>query len=122
MANVQTLPEPTSELLTEIHSIVDEVKEISADNLEWEVIEEPLNIVIRGVYIWVSGDTKQVRNQLKELGFKWARTKEEWFWKPASVAGGKWGRRREEETVETIESKYGSVVVQGKSANPGSQL
>lgn len=40
------------------------------------------NIIIElvGSWIWVSGDTKEIKDKLKELGFKWACKKKMWYY------------------------------------------
>lgn len=34
-----------------------------------------------GDWIWISGETKPIKEKLKELGFKWAGKKVAWYWK-----------------------------------------
>ncbi|MFA7083907.1 MAG: hypothetical protein WC141_05165 [Arcobacteraceae bacterium] len=62
------------------------------------------NIVIElvGSWIWVSGDTKEIKDKLKELGFKWASKKKMWFY------GEMKGRNPKEKSLDDIKSKYGS--------------
>lgn len=52
-----------------------------------------LEIEICGTWVWVSGDTKPVKEGLKAAGFRWAPKKMKWYWKPAgqrSFGRGKW--------------------------------
>ena len=35
-----------------------------------------------GTWLWVSGDTKPYKKQLKEAGLRWARKKARWYWRP----------------------------------------
>lgn len=68
------------------------------------------NIVIEviGSWIWLSGDTKQIKDTLKEIGFKWARTKKLWFY-------GEMKRRNpKEQNIEDIKAKYGCQTVKTK--------
>lgn len=62
------------------------------------------NIIIElvGSWIWVSGDTKEIKEKLKELGFKWASKKKMWFY------GEMKGRNPSEKSMDEIKSKYGS--------------
>jgi len=46
-------------------------KIISFDGIEIEII---------GQWIWISGNTYSYKQELKELGFKWASQKKQWFW------------------------------------------
>ena len=38
-----------------------------------------INIEIVGCWLWVDGDTYPYRNDLKEIGFKWASEKKKWY-------------------------------------------
>ena len=63
---------------------------------------ENITIELIGSWIWVSGDTKEIKEKLKELGFKWASKKKMWFY------GEMKGRNPQEKSMEEIKSKYGS--------------
>ena len=63
---------------------------------------ENITIELVGSWIWVSGDTKEIKDKLKELGFKWAMKKKMWFY------GEMKGRNPNEKSMEEIKSKYGS--------------
>ena len=39
-----------------------------------------ITIEIVGNWIWTSGDTYFYKKELKELGFKWASIKKQWYW------------------------------------------
>ena len=61
-----------------------------------------ITIELIGSWIWVSGDTKEIKEQLKEIGFKWANKKKMWFY------GEMKGRNPKEKSLEEIKAKYGS--------------
>jgi len=63
-----------------------------------------LAIEVCGSWVWVSGDTKQFKDILKEAGFKWAIKKKMWFYRPA----GKKSFSRGSHSIEEIRTKYGS--------------
>ena len=63
---------------------------------------ENITIELVGSWVWVSGDTKEIKEKLKELGFKWASKKKMWFY------GEMKGRNPQEKSMEEIKSKYGS--------------
>jgi hypothetical protein len=63
---------------------------------------ENITIELVGSWLWVSGDTKEIKEKLKELGFKWASKKMMWFY------GEMKGRNPQEKSMEEIKSKYGS--------------
>jgi len=62
------------------------------------------NIIIElvGTWIWVSGDTKEIKEKLKELGFKWASKKMMWYY------GEMKSKNPTPKSMEEIKSKYGS--------------
>lgn len=71
------------------------------------------NIVIEviGSWIWLSGETKEIKDMLKGIGFKWARTKKLWFY-------GEMKRRNpKEQNIEDIKVKYGCQTVRTKQQN-----
>jgi hypothetical protein len=82
-----------------------ELEKIISNILHYE------NIVIEvvGSWIWVSGDTKEVKSHLKELGFKWAKKKVMWFY------GEMRGRNPHQKSFDDIKAKYGSTTVQTKA-------
>lgn len=63
---------------------------------------ENITIELIGSWVWVSGDTKEIKDKLKELDFKWASKKKMWFY------GEMKGRNPNEKSMEEIKSKYGS--------------
>lgn len=75
------------------------------------------NIVIEvvGSWIWLSGETKSIKDKLKELNFKWASKKKMWYY------GEMKGRNPKEKSLDEIKSKYGCETVRtkekGKIAN-----
>lgn len=69
---------------------------------------ENITIELVGSWVWVSGDTKEIKEKLKELGFKWASKKKMWFY------GEMKGRNPQEKSMEEIKSKYGSETLKNK--------
>ena len=63
---------------------------------------ENITIELVGSWIWLSGDTKEIKDKLKELGFKWASKKKMWFY------GEMKGRNPQEKSIDEIKAKYGS--------------
>ena len=70
---------------------------------------ENITIELVGSWVWVSGDTKEIKEKLKELGFKWASKKKMWFY------GEMKGRNPQEKSMEEIKSKYGSETLKTKN-------
>lgn len=78
-----------------------EIEKIISQLLHFE------NIVIEvvGSWIWLSGDTREIKEKLKEIGFKWASKKKMWYY------GEMRGRNPKEKSLEEIKSKYGCETV-----------
>lgn len=62
---------------------------------------ENITIELVGSWIWVSGDTKEIKEKLKELGFKWASKKKIWYY------GEMKGRNPKQKSMDDIKAKYG---------------
>ena len=69
---------------------------------------ENITIELVGSWVWVSGDTREIKEKLKELGFKWASKKKMWFY------GEMKGRNPQEKSMEEIKSKYGSETLKSE--------
>ena len=63
---------------------------------------ENITIELVGSWIWVSGDTKVIKEKLKELGFKWASKKKMWYF------GEMKGKNLKPKSMNEIKNKYGS--------------
>ncbi len=81
-----------------------EIEKIISQILHYE------NILIEvvGSWVWLSGDTKEIKDKLKGLGFKWASKKKMWFY------GEMKGRNPNEKSMEEIKGKYGCETVKTK--------
>jgi hypothetical protein len=68
------------------------------------------NIVIEvvGSWIWLTGDTKAIKEVLKELKFKWASKKKMWYY------GEMKGRNPKQKSMDDIKAKYGCQTVKTK--------
>lgn len=67
-------------------------------------------IEICGAWVWVTGETKQYKEELKAAGFKWAPKKKCWYFKPADA---KRSRSFGDYSMQAIREKYGSVQFSG---------
>ena len=50
---------------------------------------EGLVIEVCGLWVWVSGQTREYKEVLKAAGYRWASKKHQWYFRPDEVAGGK---------------------------------
>lgn len=66
-----------------------------------------INIEIVGLWIWVDGNTFQWKEELKEAGFAWSRSRKKWHFTPYE-GGYHRGRKRSFDSIRNI---YGSTVV-----------
>ena len=66
-----------------------------------------IEIEIVGQWIWISGNTYTYKKDLKNVGFKWASQKKQWYWHSEAF------RKRSHRTLsmEDIRSYYGSTRV-----------
>lgn len=72
-----------------------------------------ININIVGSWIWVDGNTRPVKDQLKAAGLKWHSKKVMWFWAPSD---SKKRRYRGNTTFEENAEKYGCTSYKSKGA------
>ena len=63
---------------------------------------ENINIELIGSWVWVSGDTREIKEKLKEIGFKWASKKKMWYY------GEMKAKNPNPKSMEEIKAKYGS--------------
>ena len=61
-------------------------------------------IEVIGCFVWVTGDTKPHKEQLKALGFKWHSKKAAWYLAPEGYRQ----RSRREYGLDEIRSMYGT--------------
>ena len=69
---------------------------------------ENITIELVGSWIWVSGDTKEIKDTLEELNFKWASKKKMWYY------GEMKGKNPNQKSMDEIKSKYGCQTVKTK--------
>lgn len=70
---------------------------------------EDLIIEVVGSWIWLSGETKAIKEILKELKFKWASKKKKWYY------GEMKGRNPKQKSMNDIKAKYGCTTVATKA-------
>lgn len=64
-----------------------------------------IEIELLGRWIWVTGETKQYKDTLKKLSFRWCSKKRAWSWHRAEDMVFSRGRR----TLGEIRKKYGVI-------------
>lgn len=80
-----------------------------------EVLEKVIHfsditIEICGSWIWLAGNTYQYRAELKEIGFKWASKKRQWYWHSEAF------RKKSHKalSMDEIRNYYGSTEVKAE--------
>ena len=71
---------------------------------------ERVLIEICGTFIWVSGDTKPYKEQLKEMGFRWSANKLNWYLAPKDFRK----RSQRDFSMSDIRDMFGSETVENK--------
>jgi curved DNA-binding protein CbpA len=90
--------------------VPDDVTEQFADIISKLVTLAGLEIEICGSWLWVGGNTREHKADLKNLGMRWASKKKMWYKAPKN-----WKRKsRHELTMNEIRDRFGSQMVQGK--------
>ena len=70
---------------------------------------EGVGIEICGSFIWLDGNTREYKDTIKSLGFKWASRKKKWYAAPSG-----WKKHGREWKMDEIRGHYGSkIVVEG---------
>lgn len=66
-----------------------------------------LTVELCGSWLWIGGETKQHKEDLKKFGCRWSQNKQKWYWHHAEP-GHKWHRGTA--SMGEIRRKYGSQV------------
>jgi len=69
---------------------------------------ENITIELVGSWIWLSADTKSIKDILKDLNFKWAFKKKMWYY------GEMKGKNLKPKSMNDIKNKYGSQTLKSK--------
>lgn len=69
-----------------------------------------LDIELCGSWLWIGGNTKENKEELKAAGCRWSNNKKLWYWHHAEE-GRKWHRGKK--TMSEIRTKYGSQTFKG---------
>ena len=64
-----------------------------------------ITVELCGCWLWVSGDTRAVKEELKAAGGRWSSSKKMWYWRHQED-GAHWSRGRK--SMQQIRAKYGS--------------
>lgn len=90
--------------ITEIDELL-EKDEVLRNKLNEILANDELIIEICGSWLWVTGNTREHKEKLKEAKFMWSKSKLAWYWR----AEGRKFRGRCAESLDAIRASYGSV-------------
>ncbi|WP_461791674.1 J domain-containing protein [Pedobacter sp.] len=88
--------------------------EVYRSALEAIVHLDGITIEVVGWWIWVRGNTKPLRAELKAAGYFFAGRKLAWYFRTADYKVSRGGKK----SLDEIRAKYGSEVIGGKRARP----
>jgi hypothetical protein len=69
-----------------------------------------VTVELCGSWLWIGGNTREHKEELKAAGCRWSANKKLWYWHHAEE-GAKWHRGKS--TMSEIRSKYGSQTFAG---------
>ena len=84
--------------------------DLEVENVISEILHFDLLIEVVGSWIWISGDTKPVKEDLKKANFKWNNKRKKWYWTNQE----KRRATHSKEDFESLKNKYGCKVVKSK--------
>lgn len=92
-------PSKPVEAVKEKATVPEKIKE-----LQEKVNPDGLRLEICGTWLWVTGKTFQVKDALKELGFRYSANKLSWYYRQSDHRSG----NQEPIPLEMIREKYGT--------------
>lgn len=66
-----------------------------------------LEVELCGAWLWIGGNTKKHKSELKKAGCRWSNNKKLWYWRHPED-GAHWSKGRK--SIGEIRAKYGSQV------------
>jgi hypothetical protein len=87
---------PIADIINKIAKLLDN------DDIEIEIV---------GSWLWISGDSKQYKNEIKEAGFKFSNAKKMWFYSCKT----EYKAIKSNIDIDKIRLKYGSEILKNKS-------
>jgi hypothetical protein len=81
---------------------LDEVAEALRVKIEFALNLAGVEVELMGFWVWLTGNTRQYKEEIKAQGFKWAHHKQAWYF------AGVPSFNRHEKTLDEIRSTYGS--------------
>lgn len=93
--------------------------EVKEEDLQYKNIIDNLvkykDVIVEiiGEWVWVYGETKPIKEELKEMKFRWSSKRKMWYF--GSLDGTK--KRYSRSTTDELRNKYGSKIFKGNNVN-----
>lgn len=68
---------------------------------------DSLTIEVIGTWLWLSGNTYPIKEELKNIGCRYSKGKKMWYWTSEGYCKG----YKKKNDINTLRTKYGSTVV-----------
>lgn len=72
-----------------------------------------ITVELCGSWLWISGETLPIKDQLKAAGCRWSSSKKMWYWHHPEEGTR---RTKGKSTMTDIRNKYGSQTFKGRNA------
>lgn len=89
------------------------IEKINA-TLKAGIVNGNVNLWLIGTWVWVEGDTKPIKEQLKQLGYQWHSKRVCWYYQN----DGYKHRFNSKESFSGLAEKYGATRFTSQSENP----
>ena len=68
-----------------------------------------VHLELCGSWLWATGNTKPVKDDLKALGFRWSHNKSAWYWRDPAIPYRRRGKRKY--SMDEIRDRHGSMEI-----------
>lgn len=90
--------ETSTNLVQALKDLIDKAQQIPGVHLE-----------LCGSWLWATGETRPVKDDLKALGFRWSQNKAAWYWRDPATPYRRRGRRKY--SMDEIRDRHGSMAI-----------
>ena len=90
--------ETTTNLVQAMKDLIDKAQQIPGVHLE-----------LCGSWLWATGETRPVKDDLKGLGFRWSKNKAAWYWRDPATPYRRRGKRKY--SMDEIRDRHGSLAI-----------
>ena len=95
-------------------------EEAAAKVAELLKIKAEIKIELCGLWLWITGETRAAKDELKALGCRWAPKKGAWYWRREADGGRRWHKRTL--SLAEIRMRYGSDELRAEQQRQASKM